>query len=260
MKVFLAIGCPDQPSIPTISTADILLEGGLDSFTDKKSLLNFIVRTLTRKYLNSPLVENGLEQETARRRAQSIVDDHCVHRDFTTLLWHEGLQTRDGSRMVCSLLQGEAFNPLLIAICSGPTLFTPDGDFFDANPALFPVNLFEQVSIIKGCVNVFNNSPSGKPKNIGSGNAVKFAVGRVVREIANPWDLPRMFPVLIVIEVAGVSPNGPICDPDSDNSLSNLQSSVIVICRTKTAATLRTSMLSGGYFSKFGLLRSGGKF
>ena len=107
-------------------------------------------------------------------------------------------------------------------------------------------------------MNVYNNRPSGKPCHLGSGNAVKFAIGRVSRVVANPWDLPRMFPVMVVIVVDGVSPNGPMYDPDSDNgSLSNLQSSLVLVCKKIAASELRDAMLSGGYFSKCEILRSG---
>jgi hypothetical protein len=261
-KYYLVIGCPDQPDIPTITTSDLLLEGGLDSIAEKNQLIDLFVRILTSKYLTQsddpPPVENP-ERTTACRRAKYIVENHCIHRDFSTLLWHEGLLSRDGSRTICALLQGEAFNPSLIAICSGPTVFTSDEDFFDVNPALFPVNLFEQVSIIKGCVNVSNRRPSGKLCHLGSGNAVKFAIGRVARVVANPWDLPCMFPALVVIDVDGVSPNGPIYDPDSDNgSLTNLKSSLVLVCKTKAASQLRNVMLGGGYFRKCEILRSGG--
>ena len=260
-KYYLVIGCPDQPAIPTITTSDLLLEGGLDSISEKKQLIDLFVRILTFKYLaqsDNPLAENP-DRITACRRAKYIVENHCIHRDFSTLLWHDGLQTRDGSRTICSLLQGESFNPSLIAICSGPTVFTSDEDFFDVNPALYPVNLFDQVSIIRGCVNVSNKRPSGKFCHLGSGNAVKFAIGRVARVVANPWDLPSMFPALVVIDVEGVSPNGPIYDPDSDNgSLSNLKSSLVLVCKSRAASQLRNSMLSGGYFRKCEILRSGG--
>ena len=245
-KIYLVIGCPDQPAIPTITTSDLLLEGGLDSISEKPQLIDLFVRILTSKYLNSsgsPPAENS-ERSTACRRAQYIVDNHCVHHDFSTLLWHEGLQTRDGSRKICALLQGETFNPLLIAICNGATVFTSDEDFFDVNPALFPVNLFEQVSLVRGCVNVQNRRPSGRLCHLGSGNAVKFAIGRVARVVANPWEIPRMFPNLAIIDVAGVSPNGPVYDPDSDSgSLSNLKSSLVLVCKTKAASQLRDVML-----------------
>ena len=208
-KYYLVIGCPDQPAIPTITTLDLLLEGGLESISEKNQLIDLFVRILTSKYLaqsDNPLPVENSERATACRRAKYIVENHCIHHDFSTLLWHEGLLSRDGSRSICSLLQGESFNPSLIAICSGPTVFTSDEDFFDVNPALFPVNLFEQVSIIKGCVNVSNRRPSGKLCHLGSGNTVKFAIGRVARVVANPWDLPCMFPALAVIVVIGVSP------------------------------------------------------
>jgi hypothetical protein len=130
-KYYLVIVCPDQPAIPTITTSDLLLEGGLESISEKKLLIDLFVRILTFKYLaqsDNPLVED-LDRATACRRAKYIVENHCIHRDFSTLLWHDGLQSRDGSRNICSLLQGESFNPSLIAICSGPTVFTSDEDF-----------------------------------------------------------------------------------------------------------------------------------
>ena len=212
-KVYLAIGCPDQPSIPTITTSDLLLDGGLADVVDRDQMVTLITRILSSKYkLNSEdrLVADAA-RSTACARANAIIENHCVHRSFVTMIWQGGVDavSRDGVRKLCTLLQGSAFNPELISICSGSTITTSDEDFFDVNPGMFPVNLFEQVAIIKGCVCVFNTTPSGKYSNLGSPNAVKFAIGRVAVTAVEAWDIPHMFPTLVTLEVDGVFPNGP---------------------------------------------------
>ena len=259
-KVYLAIGCQDQPGIPTINTNDLLLGSNLALTTTKEQLIGLISAVLSKKYITGS--REGAEWETACKRAKKITDNHGIHRDYSTLIW-----ARDGggldlgfARIFCSLLRGDDFKPELITTCNGASVFASDEDFFDINPGLFPVSEFDHVFVIAGCVSVSNTLPSGRVSNIGTPNSVKYAIGQVSADCRTDlWNISRMFPTMDIISLDGVLPTGPAYDSDSDNeSITNLQKSVVVVCQAKTAVVLRNVLRRNNYLKTCDPLRSVG--
>jgi hypothetical protein len=176
-RVHLALGCVDQARIPTISISDILLAGGVEGLSSRAQVIGFITGILKNKYFKEDLEEpeKGTDLARIRQRANKIIQDHCIDRNHTTLVWAregEGLSSRM-ARQVCRLLQGEDFSPQLITSLNGISTLASDEDFFDVNPALFPSHEFVQVDLINGCVNVSNFTPGGRVSCIGSANVVR---------------------------------------------------------------------------------------
>jgi hypothetical protein len=145
-RVHLALGCVDQARIPTISISDILLAGGVEGLSSRAQVIGFIIGILKNKYFRDDLEEpeKGSDLARIRQRANKIIQDHCIDRNHTTLVWAregEGLSSRM-ARQVCRLLQGEDFSPQLITSLNGISTLASDEDFFDVNPALFPSHEF----------------------------------------------------------------------------------------------------------------------
>jgi hypothetical protein len=237
------------------------MAGGLERITTKDELIDLITRILGSKYTIDP--KNPPTDESDRsvvcRRAQKIIERQCIHRNFSTLLWREGLPVRN-PRRICLLLQGTDFKPELITICNGPSTFISDKAFFDVNPALFPANEFGRVLVIDGCVNVSNVFPNGSIKNIGSSNSVKYAIGKVAMETTDLWDTKLMFPGMETIRVNGTA-EGPTCDSDSDSEgVTNLHRSLVVICQTKDASELSAVLLINDYLKSCDPHRGNGRW
>ena len=260
-KVNLALGCDDQPGIPTISNNDILLAGGIGPLTSRDLVLTFIFDILTAKYL-----EKGPTDELAsapllkvRQRVRKMIEEGRLRKNRSTLLWAtegEGLSYK-GARHLCIHLRGDDFSPELIAPCNGAMVWASNEDFFDVNPSIFPSNEFDHVDLIDGCVNVANSLPSGRISNVGSANVVRYAVGVAAKNITELWEAQTMFPRFGTIMVDGTTPNGILTDPDSgSDGGAPVHASMVVIAQGRASAALRGVLRSSGYVNSCEPLRS----
>ena len=172
-KVYLAIGCANLPSTPTITVSDILLAGGMGELKTRDQVQSFITTVLGAKYLNSDCNAPASTTPDGKKlgmRTLSIIKNRAVKKDYTTLIWagpNEGITLAFG-RALCLLMKGENYRPHMITTCNGGSSYASNDDFFEINPSLFPRHEFDWVSFIDGCVNVSNPLADGKPSSHGS--------------------------------------------------------------------------------------------
>jgi len=88
-KVHLALGCENQARIPTISTSDILLAGGVEGLSSRTQVIGFIAGILKDKYFKEgyEASESDPDLDILRKRANKIILDSCIDKNHTTLLW-----------------------------------------------------------------------------------------------------------------------------------------------------------------------------
>ena len=226
-NVQLLIGGVDDPTLlyPLISNSDILLLGGISTIKNMGEYVVFVSDILTKKY-----PKEGTPT-SIYSKVESFLEHRCIHAlDRHTLLWpcmSEGMGLSEAHLLAQTLVKGDC-RPLVIAIANGLTSLFPTGSALEANPEIFPSNLYEDVHIISGFVQVSNfdrilNKYSSKK----SRNLVSFLVG-------TPWPSPRPWissnalPSLTAVIIQnGTIEKAP--DYNSDDQRISPQSLVVII-------------------------------
>ena len=242
-RIQLLIGGEDSPDLPCpcITNLDIMDMGDVFGITNFNEFFSFAKSKLESKLSVATI------SDSVRRKITSFIENEGI-RDTArhTLIWanlHEGLLT-DAAHHLLKILNQSECRPLVITAANGLTMCVPDDCPLDVNPETFPPLLYAQVSVISGCVSVFNDTLNGRKKtNRGSGNTVRYLVGYPHPKPKRAFEINAILPPTIIAEGIAGAVSNPVADGSDDYHISPISMVAIVQARKVKGLTAELDFL-----------------
>ena len=184
-----------------LTNDDILVHGGASKILDSEEYLDFVIKTLERKYPKKSTPENIFTKALSFITHEKIRDSSRC-----TLICpgqHEGLTISDAHRLA-KILVSINCHPRVLTVANGLSINAPDEEPLEVNADIFPSALYDAVTVVEGFVPVYNTTARGTERsNIGSANTIKYIIGHPRQEPKEVYDLLPVVPESKIISVAG---------------------------------------------------------